>query len=117
MNLVINARDAITGHGKIQVETANVDLDEQYVRSHHGAKAGPHVMIAVSDNGAGIPAEHHARVWQLFQTLQSHDALDTTGIGLAIVRKQVESNGGRVWIDPAASSGTTIRLTWPKRTK
>jgi signal transduction histidine kinase len=73
--------------------------------------------FAIEDNGVGIPPEHHARVWQLFQTLQSHDALDTTGIGLAIVRKQVESNGGRVWIDPAASSGTTIRLTWPKRTK
>ena len=56
-------------------------------------------------------------MWQLFQTLQSRDAVDTTGIGLAIVRKQVESNGGRVWIDPDAASGTTIRFTWPKRTK
>jgi signal transduction histidine kinase len=73
--------------------------------------------FAIEDNGVGIPPEHQARVWQLFQTLQSHDALDTTGIGLAIVRKQVESNSGRVWIDPAATSGTTIRLTWPKRTK
>jgi signal transduction histidine kinase len=73
--------------------------------------------FAIEDNGVGIPPEHHARVWQLFQTLQSHDALDTTGIGLAIVRKQAETNGGRVWIDPAATSGTTIRLTWPKRTK
>lgn len=73
--------------------------------------------FAVEDNGAGIPAEHHARVWQLFQTLQPRDTSDTTGIGLAIVRKQVESHGGRVWIDPAVTSGTTIRLTWPKRTK
>jgi signal transduction histidine kinase len=73
--------------------------------------------LAVADNGAGIPPEHHARVWQLFQTLQSRDIVETTGIGLTIVRKQVESNGGRVWIDPAASSGTTIRFTWPKRTK
>src|SRR5215468_3269444 len=71
--------------------------------------------LAVEDNGVGIPPEHHARVWQLFQTLQSHDAIDTTGIGLAIVRKQVEGNGGRVWIDPDAASGTTIRFTWPRR--
>jgi light-regulated signal transduction histidine kinase (bacteriophytochrome) len=73
--------------------------------------------LAVEDNGVGIPREHHARVWQLFQTLQSRDAVDTTGIGLAIVRKQVENNGGRVWIDPEATSGATIRFTWPKRAR
>ena len=73
--------------------------------------------LAVEDNGAGIPREHHARVWQLFQTLQSQDAVDTTGIGLAIVRKQVESNGGRVWIDSDAAAGVAIRFTWPKRTR
>jgi light-regulated signal transduction histidine kinase (bacteriophytochrome) len=73
--------------------------------------------LAISDNGVGIPAEHQARVWQLFQTLQSRDIIETIGIGLAIVRKQVERNGGRAWIDPAAESGTTIRFTWPKRTR
>ena len=73
--------------------------------------------LVIADNGAGIPREHHARVWQLFQTLQSRDIVESTGIGLAIVRKQVESNGGRVWIDPTAQSGATIRFTWPKRTK
>lgn len=73
--------------------------------------------LAIADNGAGIPHEHHERVWQLFQTLQSRDVVETTGIGLAIVRKQVESNGGRAWIDPTTTAGATIRFTWPKRTK
>jgi signal transduction histidine kinase len=73
--------------------------------------------LAIADNGVGIPREHHGRVWQLFQTLQSRDIVESTGIGLAIVRKQVESNGGRVWIDPTTTSGTTMRFTWPKRTK
>jgi len=73
--------------------------------------------LAIADNGLGIPVEHHARVWQLFQTLQSRDVTETTGIGLAIVRKQVEGHGGRAWIDASAPSGTTIRFTWPKRTK
>jgi signal transduction histidine kinase len=72
--------------------------------------------IAVTDNGIGIAPEHHARVWQLFQTLQSRDVVEATGIGLTIVKKQVERNGGRAWIDPA-TSGTTIRFTWPKRSK
>jgi signal transduction histidine kinase len=73
--------------------------------------------LAVSDNGIGIAPEHHARVWQLFQTLQSRDVVESTGIGLTIVRKQVESKGGRAWIDPDTTAGTTIRFTWPKRTK
>jgi signal transduction histidine kinase len=73
--------------------------------------------IAVADNGAGIAREHHVRVWQLFQTLQSRDLTEATGIGLAIVRKQVEAKGGRAWIDPGGPSGTTIRFTWPTRTK
>ena len=73
--------------------------------------------LAVADNGVGIPAEHHARVWQMFQTLRSRDVVETTGIGLAIVRKQVEGHGGRVWIDPDVATGATIRFTWPKRTR
>jgi signal transduction histidine kinase len=73
--------------------------------------------MEVADNGAGIPPEHHARVWQLFQTLQPRDVTETTGIGLSIVRKQVESNGGRVWIDPQVAGGATLRFTWPKRAK
>jgi len=73
--------------------------------------------LAVEDNGAGVPRDQHARIWQLFQTLHSHDVIDTTGIGLAIVKKQVEGHGGRAWIDPAAEIGMTVRFTWPKHTK
>jgi len=73
--------------------------------------------LVVADNGVGIPAEHHARVWQMFQTLRARDLVETTGIGLAIVRKQVERHGGRVWIDPDVTAGATIRFTWPKRTR
>jgi signal transduction histidine kinase len=69
--------------------------------------------FAVSDNGVGIPVEHHERVWQIFQTLQPRDVVESTGIGLTIVRKQVEANGGRAWID-AQGPGATVRYTWPK---
>jgi len=82
-----------------------------------GIDRGDEWELAIEDNGLGIPREHHARVWQLFQTLQSRDTVDTTGIGLAIVRKQVEGAGGRVWIDPEVPSGTAIRFTWPKRSR
>lgn len=70
--------------------------------------------FAVADNGVGIPLEHHERVWQIFQTLQARDIVESTGIGLTIVRKQVEANGGRAWIDPQTTAGATLRFTWPK---
>lgn len=72
--------------------------------------------FAVSDNGVGIPVEHHERVWQIFQTLQARDIVESTGIGLTIVRKQVEANGGRAWIEPGGP-GATVRFTWPKHGK
>ncbi len=75
------------------------------------------VEFSVADNGVGIPVEHHERVWQIFQTLSSRDIVESTGIGLAIVKKQVEAAGGTAWIDAQARPGTTVRFTWPKRTK
>jgi signal transduction histidine kinase len=50
----------------------------------------------------------------MFQTLGTRDQ-ESTGIGLSIVKKQVEANGGRAWIDPSAKEGATLRFTWPKR--
>lgn len=73
------------------------------------------VELVISDNGVGIAPEHHVRVWQMFQTLVSRDHAETTGIGLAIVKKQVEANGGRAWIDANVREGATLRFTWPKR--
>ena len=73
--------------------------------------------LAIADSGVGIPRDHHVRVWQTSQTLQARDTTEATGIGLAIVRKQVERNDGRAWIDASAASGATLRFTWPKRTK
>jgi signal transduction histidine kinase len=72
------------------------------------------VEIVVADNGVGIAPEHHERVWEMFQTLGTRDQ-ETTGIGLSIVKKQVEANGGRAWIDASAKEGATLRFTWPKR--
>lgn len=73
------------------------------------------VEFTVADNGVGIAAEHHDRVWQIFQTLSARDVVESTGIGLTIVKKQVESNGGRAWIDTTTTVGATLRFTWPKK--
>ena len=90
--------------------------DDVVVRISAIERADEH-ELSVADNGIGIPTEHHERVWQIFQTLSSRDVVESTGIGLAIVKKQVESNGGAVWIDAGVREGCTVRFTWPKRAK
>ncbi|HEX2252096.1 MAG TPA: PAS domain-containing protein [Thermoanaerobaculia bacterium] len=71
--------------------------------------------FSVRDNGPGIAPAYHAKVWQIFQTLEARDDVESTGIGLAVVRKLVEDREGRVAIDsdPGREPGTTFRFTWP----
>jgi PAS domain S-box-containing protein len=76
--------------------------------------AGDMIDFAVSDNGPGIPAEYHERIFGLFQTLEARDKIEATGIGLSIVQKTVDSRGGRIRIDSEVGKGTTFHFTWPK---
>ncbi|WP_437632935.1 PAS domain S-box protein [Sorangium sp. So ce854] len=69
----------------------------------------------VEDNGPGIAPEFHDRVWGLFQTLEARDKVEGTGIGLSVVKKIVESRGGRIWIDSSPGRGATFRFTWQMR--
>jgi signal transduction histidine kinase len=68
----------------------------------------------VSDNGPGIEEKDRQRVFLLFQTLQPRDRADSTGVGLAVVKKAVELYGGRVWIDSRLGEGSTFYFTLPK---
>jgi signal transduction histidine kinase len=68
MNLVVNAYDAMSQGGKIDIETANVTLDVLHVRQHPEACLGPHVMLSVSDNGSGMPEEVQAHIFEPFFT-------------------------------------------------
>ncbi len=68
----------------------------------------------VSDNGPGIDPKFHARIFEVFQTLQSKDEIESTGVGLAIVKKSVEALGGAIRITSALGAGTTFEFDWPK---
>jgi signal transduction histidine kinase len=91
---------------------------------HHHRKQGRitiHVVerealleIAVTDDGPGIAPEFHERVFRMFQTLRPRDEVEGSGMGLAIVKKVVESHGGTVKIESAPGEGTTMRFTWPR---
>jgi two-component system sensor kinase FixL len=67
----------------------------------------------VSDNGPGIDAKDFTRVFQMFQTLQPADRSDSTGLGLAVVKKIVEMHGGRIWLESEVGRGSTFFFTLP----
>ena len=72
------------------------------------------VEFSVADDGPGIAPGFHERIFDLFQTLQPRDQVEGSGMGLAIVKKTVESVGGHTAVDSAAGKGAVFRFTWPK---
>jgi PAS domain S-box-containing protein len=75
---------------------------------------GDHYTFSVADNGPGIDPRHHERIFQLFQTLSPRDRKESTGVGLALVKKIVELYGGRVWLESQTGQGSTFFFTLPK---
>lgn len=71
-------------------------------------------QFSIIDDGPGITPMFHERIFTLFQTLQSRDVKETTGIGLAVAKKIVETEGGKIWIESQEGSGSTFYFTWPK---
>jgi PAS domain S-box-containing protein len=74
-------------------------------------------MISVKDNGPGIDPRFHDKVFVIFQTLNPRDTVESTGVGLAIVKKIVEEEGGKIWIESEAGQGADFRFTWLKQPK
>jgi PAS domain S-box-containing protein len=81
------------------------------------AEAGAFHEFAVADNGPGIAPEYHERIFGIFQTLEARDKVEGTGIGLSLVKKLVESRGGRVWVESTEGTGSTFRFSWPRETE
>lgn len=78
------------------------------------ADAGNAWQLSVSDNGPGIEARHHERIFQLFQVLTPRDQKESTGVGLALVKKIIELYGGRIWLESKPGEGSTFFFTLPK---
>jgi light-regulated signal transduction histidine kinase (bacteriophytochrome) len=75
---------------------------------------GRWIEFVVADNGQGIEGQYQERIFHLFQTLKPRDEVEGSGMGLAVVKKIVESRGGRVWVESAAGEGAAFYFTWPQ---
>ncbi len=74
-------------------------------------------LISVKDNGPGIDSRFHEKVFVIFQTLNPRDTVESTGVGLAIVKKIIEEEGGSIWVESEAEKGADFRFTWPKESR
>jgi signal transduction histidine kinase len=74
---------------------------------------GDHYEFSVTDDGPGIAPEYHDKIFNIFQTLKARDSFESTGIGLSIVKKTVEAEGGQIKVESRKGQGATFRFTWP----
>ncbi|WP_019949695.1 sensor histidine kinase [Hymenobacter aerophilus] len=110
---------------RVQLEQVFTNLISNAAKYHHDPAHG-HIAIGcvempelytftVTDDGPGIAAEYHDRIFIIFQTLTERDTLESTGVGLAIVKKIIERRGGTIRVESAEGAGASFIFTWPKQ--
>ena len=111
MNLAVNAKDAMPEGGKIVIETEKVKLDEQFCKTHLGARPGEYVLLSISDTGHGMDREILEHVFEPFYTTK--DVGKGTGLGLAMVYGIVKNHEGYILCYSEISTGTTFKIYLP----
>jgi len=111
MNMLVNARDAMTNGGVLSISAENFYVDENYAQVHMDAKVGPHVVITVSDTGTGIPPELKDRIFEPFFTTKEPE--EGTGLGLSTAYGIVKGHGGFINVYSEIGKGTRFKVYLP----
>ena len=111
INMVVNARDAIPGNGRIVVATDDVVLDEAHAHLHVDAQPGDYVMFSVSDDGDGIAKENIEHIFEPFFTTK--EVGTGTGLGLSTSYGAVSRNGGFITVESEPGQGATFKVYLP----
>jgi PAS domain S-box-containing protein len=112
VNLAVNARDAMPEGGSLVIETSNIDVDITIARSLPFLRPGPHILLTVSDTGAGMDISTQRHIFEPFFTTKPPGK--GTGLGLATVYGVVKQSGGVVGVDSKPGRGSTFKIFLPQ---